>query len=476
MKVLFLAAELAPYAKVGGLADVAAELPASLVRQGVDIRVCLPLHASVDRTQLNLSPLAQVQVTRAGAPIEAVVWHSKASGVDVYWIDGEPIRSMDGIYSHAAQEAEKYVFWALAALESLPALGWTPDLIHANDWQAAAAVLRLHRQRTEGGARRPKRSLFTLHNLPFMGAGSETALAAYGLSPSQDLRLPDWARNQPLPMAVSEADWLSTVSPTYAQEIQDGGAGHGLEGILTARRDRLAGILNGIDLERWNPAADADLAVPFDSGSVARRLENRSALLAELGWPTDSGGPLLGMVGRLDRQKGVDLVFEALDQLGQLPWQFVLLGSGDPVLEAVARRYAEDHPDRVMAVLRFDGRLARRIYAGVDMILVPSRYEPCGLAQLIGMRYGAVPVVRDVGGLHDSVEAFDGEAGGTGFRFDTLAPEALAGTLRDAIAVWHDKPAWAGLQSRAMLADHSWPGQAEVYKSLYESILKEPPA
>ena len=476
MKVLFLAAELAPYAKVGGLADVAAELPAALVRQGVDVRVCLPLHASIDRKPLNLTPVANVQVNRAGGPIDASVWYSNSGGVDVYWIDGEPIRTMKAIYSQATEEAEKYTFWALAALEALPALGWVPDLIHANDWQAAPAAIGLNRRRADRGERLPKRSLFTLHNLPFMGAGAEAALAAYGLTPSRDARLPAWARGQPLPMAVSEADWLSTVSPTYAQEIQGQAFGHGLDAILRARHERLAGILNGIDPERWNPAADGHLDAPYDSGTLARRPENRAALLADLEWPARARGPLLGMVGRLDRQKGVDLALEALDGPDQMPWRFVLLGSGDPGLEAAVRRFAETHPDRFRAVFRFDDRLARRIYAGADMILVPSRYEPCGLAQLIGMRYGAVPVVRDVGGLHDSVEAYAGAASGTGFRFEAFAPQALAATLREAFAVWQDGPAWADLQTRAMKADHSWPKQAAAYRQLYETILKEPSA
>ncbi len=245
MKVLFLTAELAPLAKVGGLADVSAELPAALRRRGVDVRVCVPLHASLDASALELKYLGEVRVGCPEPEARAQISSSTSDGVPIYWIDGEPVRRVAGIYGPPGMEGPKYTFSALAGLHLDEVTGWVPDILHANDWHAAPAVLGLARRRAPGDAWFGVRSLLTVHNLAYMGAGAEQALTACGFVPSQAPGLPEWARHLPLPMGLASADWISTVSPTYAGEIQGKALGNGLEGLLAARRARLWGILNG---------------------------------------------------------------------------------------------------------------------------------------------------------------------------------------------------------------------------------------
>ncbi len=464
MDILFLAAEMAPLAKVGGLADVAGELTPALRRLGLEVRVATPFHPFLRSRALAAQEVARVPVGPHGQ--EAVLYQTEIRGVPVYLIDGDPIRATEGVYAHPTQDGHKYAFFCLAVLEGLRALGWRPRLVHANEWQTTPALLWLAARRGGDAFWSDAATLLTIHNLPYMGAGAEEALTAYGLGLPDPSSLPEWARALPLPQGLLAADWLSTVSPTYAQEIQRPEFGCGLEGVLAARADRLVGILNGIDPEVWDPAADPALPAHFSARDVAPRAAVKRRLQESLGLPDRERTPLLGMVTRLDYQKGVDLALEALERLGDHDWQFVLLGTGDPGLEDLARRFAAARPGRAHAVLRFDGDLARQIYGGSDMILVPSRYEPCGLAQMIAMRYGAVPVVRSTGGLKDTVRDYDAGKG-TGFLFGPADPGALAAVLRGAFRVFADKRRWRPLQRRAMRQDFSWDRSAKAYHDLY---------
>ncbi len=472
VNVLFLSAELAPLAKVGGLGDVAADLPPALSRLGVDVRMWVPLHASIDRSGLDLNFAGEIEVPCRPEMGPAQIWRGKSGGVPVYWVDGNPIQAMKGIYSKPEEEAEKYVFWSLASLHVGRIGGWEPDILHANDWQCGPAVTMMTKARPEGGFATRARSLMTVHNLPFMGLGSEGALTACGVGPVRDAGLPDWAEHVPLPMGLATADWISTVSRTYAMEIQTPEYGHGLDPLLRQRHRRLRGIINGIDMARWNPASDPALQVGFDANSLEARGEIKRGLQSELGLPVDGGLPMIGMVGRLDRQKGVDLALTALGSLTDRSWQWVLLGQGDPAIEDLAREFATRHPQRARAELRFDSTLARRIYGGVDMLLVPSRYEPCGLSQMIAMRYGAVPVVRATGGLKDTVVDVDSGERGTGFVYQEATPEALAVSIRRALDAYGNPGTWRSLQEAAMRTDHSWDVSAEAYFDLYEEMLQ----
>jgi starch synthase len=472
MKVLFLSAELAPFAKVGGLGDVAAELPPVLRKLGVDIRLCVPLHASIDRQSLDLQAVGELDVPCRPEFGRATIWRSKLGGVTVYWVDGIPIQEMEGIYSRPEEEARKYVFWSLSSLQ-IGLLGeWQPDIVHGNDWQSGPAVAAMAEVSANTGNPPLARSLLTVHNLPYMGAGSEDELTACGVNPVRGKGLPDWAVHVPLPMGLVSADRISTVSPTYAREIQTPEYGNGLDSMLRERRRRLSGILNGIDTGRWDPASDSALPVKFDMDSMPSRSAVKRSLQAELGLPLEAETPLVGMIGRLDRQKGVDLALEALETLGELAWQWVLLGVGEPGLEDLARGFATRHPNRARAELRFDSTLARRLYAGADMLLVPSRYEPCGLSQMIAMRYGAVPIVRATGGLKDTVRDVDARGRGTGFVFEAASAQALAAAVRRALQAYADPAGWRELQRAGMRTDHSWTVSAEAYFDLYEEMLE----
>jgi starch synthase len=385
-----------------------------------------------------------------------------------YLVDGEPVRATESVYGDPAQDAVKFTFSALAVLMACEQLDWQPHIVHAHDWHMAPAIAWLHDRRQYREFWRRTATILTIHNLPYMGAGGEAAMADFGILPAEDERLPPWAKHMPLPIGLAAADWISTVSPTYAEEIQTASFGCGLEDLLTARRERMTGILNGIDSSVWNPAHDPALQATYSRLDLKPRAENKRALQAELSLPVESDVPLIGMVTRLDWQKGVDLVLDALQQLLDIPWQAVLLGTGDRDLEARAYDFAIAHPQRVCAVQRFDPQLARRIYAGSDMMLIPSRYEPCGLVQMIAMRYGSVPVVRATGGLKDTVEDYQPGGVGTGFVFGGSDAGALTEALRRACVIYGDRRRWVALQRRGMAKDFSWQKPAAEYLKLYQ--------
>jgi starch synthase len=467
MKVLFLAAEATPFVKVGGLADVAGELPRALTTLGVDVRLCLPFYPSIRKAGFETRPILDLSVRRRDGEIPASVHQLERQGLCVDFIDSEPVRSDTSIYGNTRQEGKKFTLTSLAALQTCRALDWKPDIVHANDWHTAAAIVWLIRNRERDSFWQDAIGIFSIHNLAYMGAGTENVLTDFGLPPVEDSRLPDWSRHTPLAMALSQADWLSTVSPSYAGEIQTPEFGYGLETLLRARRKRLVGIVNGIDTQVWNPALDEALPVNFSAEDLAPRSEVKRALQEQLGLAADEAVPLLGMVTRLDQQKGVDLALEALELLGEESWQFVLLGTGAEAYERQAQDFAQAFSERVRVVLRFDAPLARRIYAGSDALLVPSRYEPCGLTQLIAMRYGCVPVVRETGGLKDTVTPY-GRDRGTGFLFKSADAQSLAAVVREALGVYRDSTKWKRLQLRCMVQDHSWQITARQYLQLYE--------
>jgi starch synthase len=467
LKVLFLAAEATPLVKVGGLADVAGELPRELARNGLDVRTVVPLHSTIDRSLYSLDEMCSFPVARAGSDPEAVVYSVELEGNHFWLIDGEPVRAVDGVYGQPEQDGEKYAFWSKAALTACKACGWQPDVLHAHDWHAAAAVNLLEQWREEVEFWSQIRSLLTVHNLAYMG--SQSGREAYSVPVVQHPALPAWAKGLPLPSGIAAADWVSTVSPTYAQEIQTTEYGAGLESLLRARRDRLSGIMNGIDNENWDPSVDRALKQTYTIKTLELRSQNKSKLQGELGLPAEDI-PLIGMITRLDHQKGVDLALEALEKITDEAWQFILLGTGDPALEALSRGFAEQHPKRARALLKFDSRAARRLYASVDMLLIPSRYEPCGLAQLIGMRYGAVPVVRATGGLKDSVLDADQSPHGTGFVFEEARPDSLVQAVLRALKSYQSPVRWRSIQEAGMQQDHSWVRTAGAYAELYRSI------
>lgn len=493
VRVLFIASEAEPFVKVGGLGDVAGSLPRAIHKlnhledtgaesqpwppKRVDIRVALPYHGAIASAQQDLSPVAAFEVPGPDGPLLAMAYAMEMDGVPVYLISGNPIPPDYPVYSNdPIIDGNKYTFFSLAALELARVLGWQPHILHANEWHTGPAIYALS-LRTNDSFFLKTATIMGIHNLPYLGVGVGPVLSAYGLPPASASHLPEWAQHLPMPLGVLAADHLVAVSPTYAQEILTPEYGSGLFDFLQERAASISGILNGLDTEKWDPQIDPHIAANYSWDNFEPRFMNKLALQQELGLAIDPNIPLLGMVTRMEDQKGVDLALDALPQINlpeetrTRPWQAVFLGTGMPELENAARRLQVQFPDQVRAVITFDTSLSRRIYAGADILLIPSRYEPCGLTQMIAMRYGCVPIARSTGGLKDTIRPYL-ENQGSGFLFSEAKAEALSGTIRDALQLFQDQKEWQKLGRRGMRQDFSWARSAQAYLSLYRSLAR----
>ena len=473
IKVLFLAAEADPFVKVGGLGDVAGSLPRALRALdpdltdniSLDVRLALPFHPVLRSKVSSLRPLEPFPLQRSGEEVIVEVFETSLDDMPVYLIGGGPIDASSSVYSAKLDtDSEKYAYFSFAALGLIKLLDWHPDVVHSNDWHTALAAYGLLVQHWQEGQPRPA-SVVTVHNLPFLGPDVDSVLESYGV-PLAQTDLPDWARLKPLPLGLWAADAIVAVSPTYADEMLSVDYGSGLDEFLKTRRENLTGILNGLDVDSFDPSTDPDIAAQYSIDLLNERATNKTALTKQFGLLSNQGIPLLGVVSRMDQQKGIDLVLAGLRKLGKVSWQAIILGTGDPKLEESARKLAEDFPERVCIETKYDARLARQIYAGADIFLMPSRYEPCGLSQMIAMRYGCVPVVRAVGGLHDSVT--DGE---TGFVFIKPKVKDFVAVIHRALAKYEDKETWRTLQRNGMNQDFSWTSSAQKYFKLYQRLI-----
>ncbi len=474
LNVLFLAAEARPFISAGGLGEVAISLPQALRNlpsAAQDVRLVIPLHGKIRKENFDLRPVTTFSVPRGQERIPARAFETRVENLPVYLIAGPPIpASPDApLYQpDAALDGEKFTFFSLAALELARQLGWKPDIVHANDWHTAPAIYALGLRRSADRFYRRTATLLGLHNLPYLGVGAGPAMNAYGLPPADETSpLPWWARNLPLPLGLLSADHIVAVSPGYAREILTPEFGAGLHEFLNRRSPAISGILNGIDTEAWNPETDTLITARFSTDTLAHRRRNKAALQKEFRLPPAEGVPLLAMVTRMDEQKGVDLAIEALRQTSDLEWQAILLGTGNPSLEEAARQLERALPERVRAAITYNKPLSHRIFAGADALLIPSRYEPCGLTQMIAMRYGCVPIARATGGLRDTIRDYLQRPDSTGFLFDAASPVGLAGAIRRALAVYGQTHNWKGLQRRGMREDFSWERSARQYAKLY---------
>ena len=469
INILFLAAEAEPFVKVGGLGDVAGTLPRALRALSnddvkLDVRLVLPYH-TVIRSE-TLRPVGIYSIPRAGDEIQVEAHEGNLDGMPVYFINGDPIRASGTVYSsNSSLDGEKYTFFSVAALGLPRQINWNPDIIHANDWHTALAAYGNLVRRWDEKTRRVS-SVVTIHNLPFTGPDVSENLDAYGL-PLANTDLPVWARGMPMPLGLWASDAIVAVSPTYAREILGEEFGCGLQEFLRNRMDSLYGILNGLDIASFDPQTDPTLAVNYNADNLSVRHRNKDALQERLGLPVLPDVPVLGMITRMDVQKGVDIALKGLKMLGKQKWQLVLLGAGDPKLESQAKKLQEEMPDRVRVETRYDAKLARQIYGGADIFLMPSRYEPCGISQMISMRYGCLPLVRAVGGLHDTVT--DGE---TGFAFVEAKVKTFNGAVRRAISLFPDRARWKEMQMVGMALDFSWPHSARKYLELYKKLVE----
>jgi starch synthase len=476
IKILFVAAEASPLVKIGGLGDVAGSLPASLraLPEAPDVRAVLPYYPTLKKQKLKTNPVAAFTINTNSEELVADIHQIKVNNVPFYLIDGAPVAASPSVYSADNHlDGMKFCFFSLAALELARNMKWQPDILHAHDWHAAPAVYHLRLIRESEPFFEKTRSLLTVHNLPYLGHNTQSALREFALPKAHLSPLPEWAEHLPLPLGLLSADKINTVSPGYAEEMLTPEFGAGLDPFLATREKDLIGVLNGLDMELWDPSSDTSLVQNYTVNSLIERQENKVKLLEKLELSPKPDFPLMAMINRMDHQKGVDLLPDALRMLSDQNWQAVILGTGDYNLEEQAAQLDRDYP-QIRSVLKFDGELARRIYAGSDLIIIPSRYEPCGLTQMIGMRYGCVPLARATGGLKDTIIDYNygKKERSTGFLFNDADAESLAACLERALALYPDKRRWRGLQRRGMKIDFSWEKAARQYFRVYQSLVK----
>lgn len=471
LKILFLSAEVAPFAKTGGLGDIGGSLPKALHEMGHDVRVVMPAYQRIESGYPGVSALPGVLQVPTGSgvlPAGAFEGQLPGSDVPVYFIAERQLFGRPNIYGYW-DDAYRFAFFSRAAMELTAALGWRPDVAHAHDWHTAPAVTWL----ATAGQSDPRfwgiPSVFTIHNLAHQGLTSWN-IFNYLQIQTHSLVEEGYGEVNFMARGIYHAAQVNTVSPTYAREIMTPAGGAGLDGLLRHRQYDLHGILNGLDYDTWNPAADPRLEQPFDSENLEDRQANRRALQQVLGLPQLDDIPIVAMITRLDSQKGIDIVGDVVHRLmnGYAgPAQFVVLGSGAGRYEAMFAQLAGYHREKMTAVLHYDANLAPLIYGGSDIFLMPSLFEPCGLGQMIAMRYGSVPLVRMTGGLADTVQD-----GITGFTFYDYSADALWHALARAIYVYNtDKGAWRQVQTNGMDSNFSWERSAIGYQQLYEWAL-----
>ncbi len=467
INILFLAAEAEPFVKVGGLGDAAGALPRALRALStdeikIDVRLVLPMHSVV---HAETRPLASYSLKRGDSQLAVEAHTTTLDGMPVYFINGEPIRSSGSVYSSDHKlDAEKYAFFSLAALELPRHIGWDVDIVHCNDWHTALAAYGNLVKRWDEGTRRVA-SIINVHNLPQMGPDISEIVNAYEL-PHAQTDLPEWARILPMPLGLWASDAIVAISPSYAQEILTPEYGYGLQDFLLARKETLHGILNGMDAQSFNPEDDPAIGVNYSIETLMQRPKNKMVLQERLRLPVENQVPLLGMVTRMNAQKGFDIALKSLTGLLKTNIQIAILGTGDPKLEEEALKLQELFPKKIKVETRYDTGLARQIYAGADMFIMPSRYEPCGLSQMHAMRYGCVPIARAISGLKDSIENNE-----TGFLFQKETALSLSATIRKAIKAYGNHEQWEKLQHAGMLKDFSWQASAAEWLKLYLSII-----
>ncbi|HLK50887.1 MAG TPA: glycogen synthase GlgA [Bryobacteraceae bacterium] len=467
-RILMVASEAAPFAKTGGLADVMGSLPAALARLGDEVAVLLPRYRSISAPADRIYENMFVRVGPRGysVGIDQIV----RQGVRYLFVDCPPLYDRAGIYNEAGVDyPDNHIRFAALCQTAIEVARriFRPDVFHAHDWQAGLLPVLLRENFAADPTFFGSRCMLTIHNLGYQGNFAASALADLDLTPSlfHMEGLEFFGLLSFLKAGIVWADAVTTVSPTYAREIQTPEFGFGLDGLLRSRAGKLSGILNGVDYQEWNPETDRYLTANYSARDLSGKRAAKLALLAEMGLAPDADRPLLGIVSRFAHQKGMDLVVEACSELQSEDFALATLGSGDAPLETAFQAMAAAQPDRFAIRLGYNDGLAHRIEAGSDIFLMPSRYEPCGLNQIYSLRYGTVPVVHATGGLDDTVEKE------TGFKFTGLSAANLAGAIREALAAYADRKAWTARMRLGMAKDFSWDASAAQYQRLFDTRL-----
>ena len=472
MKVLYAASEALPFIASGGLGDVAGSLPHALRKRLIGCRVVLPMYDTIKQELKDtMKFITHISVPVAWRRQYCGIFEAKYNGVIYYLIDNQYYFKRDTIYGHY-DDAERFAFFSRAVLEIIPYIDFKPDIIHCNDWQTALTPVYYSAMYANSPGYENIKTIFTIHNIQYQGVyGKELLEDVLGIPADKASLLEYDGCINFMKGAIECADKVTTVSPSYADEILDPWYSHGLDSILNERRYKLGGILNGIDTVGYNPATDKCIKANFSADDISGKKIDKEELQKEMGLPVKPGVPVIGMVTRLVSHKGLDLVKGILDELlATSEMQLVVLGSGDYEYESYFRWIAEKYPDKVGLRIGFVPELARKIYAGADMFLMPSKSEPCGLSQMVALRYGTVPIVRETGGLRDSITDC-GDGKGNGFTFKSYNAHDMLDAIRRALTLYYNGD-WNELVLRALNCDFSWGRSANAYIRLYKETLK----
>ena len=472
MKILFAASEAVPFIKTGGLADVAGSLPKALAQAGHEVKVILPLYEGIgDQWRSQMTFLKYFNVTLSWRQVYCGLFQLEREGVTYWFVDNEYYFKRWQIYGHF-DDCERFAYFSRAVVETPGQLDWSPDIIHCNDWQTALVPIYLLEERHRIPQLCDTKSVFTIHNIEYQGRyGSQTLKDVFGLNDGyfNEHMLAYHGDVNLMKGAIYAADYVTTVSPTYADELQYSFYAHGLEGVIADNRHKLRGILNGIDTEVYDPWRDKGLTKFFSARQMAGKKNCKAALQQMSGLRENPDAPIIACVSRLVRHKGFDLVTAAIHEIMGMDVQMIVLGTGDWNYEEAFRQAQNQYPGRFAAHMMYSPNLSTAIYGGADLFLMPSISEPCGLSQMIAMRYGTIPVVRETGGLRDSVVPYNKFTGeGTGFSFANINVQEMTGVLSEAVNLYHNEPkAWKALQKNAMTADFSWEKSAKAYEEIY---------